>query len=418
MRLPTGLRALSHRDFRLFWTGQLISLIGTWMQSLGQSWLIVELTNSPFKLGLISTLQFTPILLFSLFAGALADRLPKRRLLVITQSTLMLLAFVLSVLVYTKAIQYWHVAVMATILGMVNTLDVPLRQAYVVEMVGKEDLGNAIALNSAIFNGGRLLGPAVAGILVAKYGVATAYLMNGVSFIAVILALLAIRSEGLPRPRQDRSMVQDIKEGIAFVLATPRVMLLMGVLMVVSVFVINYNVLVPVLAKVGLGMEAQGFGLLMSSLGAGALVGSLLLAFTSRRQPPLGLVLGAALTMCVATMSMWGVRSMYGVMPLLFVIGFAQILFTANCNTAIQTTTPDALRGRVMSLYNLVFAGVAPAGALLSGTLTETFGPWDGYLIDGALGLAGALALLTWWRFFRRPTQVSAESSIGAAARS
>jgi predicted MFS family arabinose efflux permease len=401
MRLPSGFRALSHRDFRLFWTGQLISLIGTWMQSVGQSWLIVELTNSPFKLGLIGALQFTPMLLLSLHAGALADRLPKRKLLVGTQTTLMLLAFALSALVWTGKVQFWHVAVLATLLGTVSTLDVPLRQSFVVEMVGKEDLGNAIALNSAIFNGGRLLGPAVAGILVAKYGVATAFLLNGVSFIAVIMALLGIRAEGLPRPRKERSLAADIREGVSFVRRTPTVLLLLSVLMVVSLFVINYGVLVPVLAKDGLQMEAQGFGLLMSALGAGALAGSLLIAFAGRRQPPSGLVLGAALALCAATAAVWGARSIYGAVSLLFVIGFAQILFTANCNTAIQMTTPDELRGRVMSLYALVFAGVVPAGAFLTGSVTEAFGPWVGYLVDGGLGLLGTVVLLSWWRFVR-----------------
>ncbi|MDB4894411.1 MAG: hypothetical protein JWN15_673 [Firmicutes bacterium] len=401
MQFPEGLRALNHRDFRLFWSGQLISLIGTWMQSVGQSWLIIELTNSPLKLGLISALQFTPVLLLSLFAGALADRLPKRKLLIITQTVLMLLAFILAALKYTGHVQYWHVALLATALGIVQALDVPLRQAYLAEMVGKEDLVNAIALNSAIFNGARILGPAVAGILVARFGVALAFFMNGISFIAVIGALVAIRSEGLPRPRRDRTMLQDIREGVTYAVQTPTVLLLLSLLLIVSLFVINYNVLVPVLAKDGLHMEAQGFGLLMSALGAGALAGSVAMAFMGRRQPPQSLVIGAALVLCVATLAVAGAHQFYGAVALLFIIGCAQILFTANCNTAIQMTTPDELRGRVMSLYALVFAGVVPAGAFFTGWVTEAFGPWMGYFADGGLGLVGALLLLGWWRFIR-----------------
>ena len=206
MPFPAGLRALNHRDFRLFWTGQLVSLIGTWMQSVGQSWLVLELTNSPFKLGLIGTLQFGPMLLFSFPAGAIADRLPKRRLILATQTALMLQAFLLAALSWTGHVQYWHVAILASLYGLASTLDMPTRQSFIVEMVGKDDLMNAIALNSAVFNGARIVGPAAAGILVARYGVPMAFLLNGASFLAVLLALLAMHAEGLPHIRPRASM--------------------------------------------------------------------------------------------------------------------------------------------------------------------------------------------------------------------
>ena len=200
MALPAGLRALGHRDFRLFWCGQLVSLIGTWMQSVGQSWLVLELTNSPFRLGLIGALQFGPILLFSFLSGAISDRVRKRRLLLGTQSALMLQAFTLAVLVRTGHVQFWHVAVLAALYGLATTLDMPSRQAYIAHLVPRGDLMNAIALNSAVFNGARVVGPAVAGLLVARYGTAAAFLMNGVSFVAVLAALAAIRTEGAPSP--------------------------------------------------------------------------------------------------------------------------------------------------------------------------------------------------------------------------
>src|SRR5574341_1096011 len=230
MPFPAGFRALNHRDFRLFWTGQLVSLIGTWMQSVGQAWLVLELTNSPFKLGLIGTLQFSPMLCFSFLAGVITDRVPKRRLIIATQTALMLQAFGLSALAWSGHVQYWHVAVLASLYGFANTLDVPTRQSFIVEMVGKDDLMNAIALNSAMFNGARVVGPAVAGLLVARYGVAIAFLLNGVSFLAVIFALLEIRSEGLPQPRGDTSMLQDIATGVRYAVNTPLVSLILSLL--------------------------------------------------------------------------------------------------------------------------------------------------------------------------------------------
>src|SRR6267378_1670628 len=188
MAVPAGLRALRHRDFRLFWSGQLVSLIGTWMQSVGQSWLVLELTNSPFRLGLIGTLQFAPVLFLSFVSGAVSDRLAKRQVLIATQTMLMLQAFTLGALVWSGHVQYWHVAVVASIYGLANTFDMPARQAYVVELVGKTDLVSAIALNSAVFNGARVVGPAAAGLLVARYGPAVAFFVNGASFVAVIAA--------------------------------------------------------------------------------------------------------------------------------------------------------------------------------------------------------------------------------------
>lgn len=415
MRFPNGLRALNHRDYRLFFAGQMISLIGTWMQSVGQGWLIVELTDSAFKLGLISTLQFLPMLCLSLFAGALADRLPKRRTLVMTQTVLMGLALTLSALVWTGVVQYWHVAVMALLLGLVNTLDVPVRQSFTVEMVGgKEDLGNAIALNSALFNGARLLGPAAAGVLVAVWGPALAFMINGLSFMAVIAALLLMRVEGIPKARPRQAMWREVGEGLRYIYRTPVVFFLLSLLMTVSLFVINYQVLVTVLAKSVLNAGAQGYGLLMSSLGAGALVGAMILAFRSRTEPKVNSLVTAAVVLCTATASMYLVHNFYLACAGLFCMGFAQILFTADTNTSIQFLVPDELRGRVMSVYQLVFAGTVPFGSLMTGAIIERFGGSVGFLADGLLGLVGALALIAWWRTARRPGAQPSPAQQGA----
>jgi len=222
-RLPGPLRAFAHRDFRLFWSGQLVSLIGTWMQSVAQSWLVLELTNSPFLLGLVGTLQFAPVLFFSFFAGALADRLPKRRLIITTQSVMCVQAMLLAALVHRGHVQFWHVAVMATVYGLANTVDMPTRQAFVAEMVGKESLRSAIALNSTMFNGARVVGPALAGLVIARWGTAVAFFFNGLSFLAVIAALSALHTAGLPRLRAARSLREEFGVGVAYAIRSPRV---------------------------------------------------------------------------------------------------------------------------------------------------------------------------------------------------
>src|SRR5712692_9184648 len=241
MPWPTALRAFRHRDFRYFWAGQLVLLVGTWMQSVGQAWVVLELTHSPFKLGVISALQFGPMLFLSFLAGALADRVRKRRLLLLTQSALMLQAFALAVLDRTGHIQFWHVATLATLYGIATTLDLPARQSFVVEIVGKHDLINAIALNSAVFNGARVVGPAVAGLLVARYGVAIAFLLNGLSFLGVIAALLAIHNEGEARPRAGDSLGQEILQGLRYAWETPLIVLILAFMLVTSLFIVNFG---------------------------------------------------------------------------------------------------------------------------------------------------------------------------------
>jgi len=403
MRLPAGLRALNHRDFRLFISGQLISLIGTWMQSVAQSWLVLELTNSPFKLGLIGTLQFGPMLGFSFLAGAIADRLPKRRLIIATQTALMLQAFALALLARSGHVQFWHVAVLAVCYGLANTLDMPTRQSFIVEMVGKDDLASAIALNSAMFNGARMIGPAVAGLLVDRFGVAPAFGLNGLSFVAVILALAAMRTEGLPREREGTTVRQDIAAGVRYAVGTPLVALILSLLLVVSLFVINHNVLVPLLARNVLHEGAHGFGLLMAALGIGAVVGALALAMLGQSRPPLPLVIIAAAMASALTLGLAVIRHFPSAVVLLALTGLSQIVFMASCNTTLQMVVPDRLRGRIMSLYAFVFVGVTPIGSFFVGSVAEWLGTPIAYAAGGGLGLLSVLALtLLWWRGWGR----------------
>src|SRR5215510_9167301 len=327
MALPLALRALEHRDFRLFWCGQLVSLVGTWMQSVGQSWLVLELTNSPFKLGLLSTLQFLPMLCFAVVAGAITDRLPRRRLLVGTQLALLVQAFTLSALVWSGHVRYWNVAVLATLLGIVNTVDMPTRQSFIAEMVSRESLMNAIALNSAVFNAARVVGPAVAGLLVARYGVALAFFLNGLSFVAVVGALVMIKAEGMPRPRTGATMAADIQEGIVYALSTPRVALVLALLLPVSLFVMNFNVLVPLFARDVLHEQAHGFGLLMAAMGTGSLAAAVAVAVAGRSRPRMRVILVAAVVATLGTMAVAPVRRFPLATVVLFVIGAATIVF-------------------------------------------------------------------------------------------
>jgi predicted MFS family arabinose efflux permease len=398
MALPAGLRALGHRDFRLFWCGQLVSLIGTWMQSVGQAWLVLELTNSPFRLGVIGALQFGPILLFSFLSGAISDRVRKRRLLLGTQAALMLQAFTLAALVGSGHVQFWHVAVLAALYGLATTLDMPSRQSYIAHLVPRRDLMNAIALNSAVFNGARVVGPAVAGLLVARYGTAAAFLMNGASFIAVLAALAAIRTEGAPSPRRGVGLRAEIAEGVRYAAGTPRVALVMSLLVVVSLFVVNMNVLVPLIARDVLHEGAHGFGLLMAALGVGAVAGALAVAALSVGRPPLGMVVGPALAAAALLLLLSTARHFGPTAAVLVALGFAQIVFMTSCNTTVQIAVPDELRGRVMGLYALVFAGMTPIGALIMGTVAEHWGVSRACAVGGAAGLLLILALTVAWR--------------------
>jgi MFS family permease len=393
MRFPTGLRALNHRDYRLFFSGQLVSLIGTWTQRVAQAWLVLELTNSPFKLGLISALQSAPIFCLALVAGAIADRLPKRRVLIGTQIALMVQAFMLAILSWLGHVQYWHVAVLATCYGLAATLDMPTRQSFVVEMASKADLPNAIALNSSMVSGARMVGPAVAGLLVDRYGVAPAFGFNGLSFVAVIVALAAMRAEGLPGPTQGTTVREDIAAGLRYAFQTPIVALTLSLLSTVGLFVMNHNVLVPLLARDVLHEGAHGFGLLMAAVGIGSIIGALAVAALGKGRPPFSLLLGTAGAASGFTLLLSAIRNFWVAMFILTLVGFSQIVFMANCNSTLQLEVPDRMRGRLMSLYAFVFVGVTPLGSIIVGTIAEWFGVAAAYALAGVAALTFIVVL-------------------------
>src|SRR5262245_18087678 len=398
MQFPTALRALNHRDFRLFWIGQSISSVGSWMQSVWLSWLVLELTNSPFRLGLVSALQFGPVLLFSAVAGVVVDRVPKRRLVLTTQILLMLPAFALAGLVWTGWIRYWHVATLAAVIGLVNALDMPSRQSFLVEMVGREDLLNAIALNSATFNAARVTGPALGGLLIARYGTSVAFLLNALSFLAVVLNLVAGRARSDPRPRRGTTVREDILDGIRYATRTPLVALILILVFSVSSFPMNHGVLVPLFAREELHEGVHVFGLLMASLGAGAVVGAIAIATLGYGRPPLSAVVVPGLGVALAILSLAFVRSFPVAALVLFLVGIMQIIFQNACNTIVQVTVPDELRGRVMGVYMMVFAGATPVGASLIGSVAEGLGVPTACLVGGGLALIGALIQLARWQ--------------------
>src|SRR5262245_1096439 len=395
-RAPARLGALRHRDFRLFWVGQLVSQIGTWMQSVGQAWLVLELTRSPFQLGLVTALQFTPVLLLSAVGGAVSDRMGKRRILLVTQTAMMIQAFVLALLVGSGHVRYWHVAVLAAVYGLGRAMDIPARQAYLTDLVGRSDLPNAVALNSVVFNGARIVGPAAAGLLIARFGVTVAFVLNGVSFIAVLAALLDMTTPGRPDPAGRLGIKEGLLGAVSYAAGTPPIAFTLGLLVVISLLVLNFNVVVPLIARTVLNQGARGFGLLMSCLGSGAVLGAVGLAFLRHGRPPMCHLAGSASALSVGLMFLSLVDHVAVTAILLAALGCCQIVFNTGCNTTLQLSTPDALRGRIMGLYAVTFAGMTPFGSLLVGTIAEHLGVRVACAIGGGAGLlcVGGLVLL------------------------
>src|SRR5256886_7030100 len=372
------LGALRHRNYRLFLTGQIISTIGTWMQSVAMPWLALQLTHSGLLVGLVLAVQFTPVLLGSQFGGIVADRFRKRSILLVTQAAFTIPSFSLFLLSSSGHAMYWEVLIAAAATGTINAFDVPARQSFVVEMVGKQDLMNAIALNSSVFNGAAVVGPSVAGVIIGAVGGPACFLANSVSYLAAVGALLLMRNlPAIVREQHDQRWRQRLAEGASYVVREPVVGLLLIDVAVFSLFAMNRLTLIPLFADQVLHAGASGFGFLMASMGLGALVGALTLAFfpglgaNPARQFWLGLLWVAALL--VFSFSRVFVLSTAA----LFVAGYSQISFVATANSRIQTLTPDGLRGRVMGLYAQALIGVGPLGAMQAGALATLLGaPW------------------------------------------
>jgi len=396
MKLPATLRALQYRNFQLFFSGQLVSLIGTWMQNVSQAWLVYRLTGSSVALGAIGFAGQIPIFLLSPVGGIVADRYPRRLVVIATQTSAMLLAFALAALTLTETVRIWHIFVLSAALGVVNAFDIPARQSFIVEMVGKPDLMNAIALNSSMFNASRVIGPAIAGLLVAGIGEGWCFFVNAVSYIAVIAGLLLMRVARHEKVFHAGSPIANVVEGFRFVLQNPPVHTILALLGTVSMTGMPYIVLMPIFADRVLHGGAAALGWLMGCSGAGALAGALLLASRTDLRGLGRWVAFSALGFGAALVSFSFSRVFWFSAMMLVIVGFNMMIENGSSNTLIQSMVPDRLRGRVMAVYSMVFMGLAPFGSLLAGAAAAKVGaPWT-------LRAAGAVTMAAAGVFFVR----------------
>jgi MFS family permease len=377
-----------HRNYRLFFTGQLVSVIGTWMQNVALAWLVIELTSSPLAVGLLAFCRFIPFTVFGLFAGVVADRIDNRKLVLTTQATSMMFSALLATLVLTGHITLWLVYTLAVLSSMALVFDAPGRHALTFQLVGRDELPNAVALNSSLFNASRVVGPAVAGVLIAAFGVGVCFAINTVSFLAVLTALLLMRPEELvpvTRTGEPPTMMRGIREGLAYVRRTPQARLVLTIVTVVSTVGFNFHVILPLLASETLKEGPEVFGILSAFFGGGALAGALLSAAFGRASWKV-LVAGTG-GFSLALLALAPLDSVWPCAALLFVTGASFSLWTSQANTILQLGAPDHLRGRVVSIYLWAFAGLAPVGGLLAGWLTDLGGTQLSFTVAGGTGL-------------------------------
>ena len=393
-------RSLHIRNYRLFFFGQLVSVTGTWMQTVAQSWLVLNLTGSGVDLGVTVALQFLPMLLFGMWGGLLADRSDKRRLLIGTQVAGGLLAFALWALVATDSVELWMVYVMAFLLGMVTMIDMPTRQAFVIEMVGPDEVPNAVGLNSAMFNTGRILGPAAAGITIASLGIAPAFLANALSYLAVIAALAAMRPDELHRRERAERRRGEVRAGIRYVWENSTLRSTLLLVAVIGMFGFNFVVVLPLLARFTFDGGAGLYSVFTALMSLGSLVGALVAA--SRTEPTRARLLRAGMAFGILMLATAAAPNAVVAGVLLVAVGTAVMLFLATANTTLQLNSDPAMRGRVMALYGLLFLGSTPVGGPMLGWISEHWGPRVGLALGGALSLAAVLAAMSTIRIRRR----------------
>ena len=389
-RIPQMLRALRHRNFQLFFSGQLISLIGTWMDNIAEAWLVYRLTGSSLLLGTVAFAGQIPVFLLAPIGGMVADRWNRQRVVIATQASSMVLAGILAVLTLTRRVTVWEVVVLAALMGAVNAFDIPARQAFLVDMVGREDLMNGIALNSSMFNGARVIGPSIAGILVASIGEGWCFAANSISYIAVIIGLLLMHVNRAPVETMRVSPFEHIVEGFRFVWNTGPIRALLLLLGLVSLVAMPYSVLMPIFAAKILHGNARTLGVLMGATGVGALGGALTLASRTGVKG-LGRWVAVACAsfgtfLILFSLSRWYLLSVALLVP----VGFAMMMQMASSNTLIQAMVPDRLRGRAMAVYSMMFMGMAPMGALLSGWSADHLGAQWTLAIGGVGAIVGA----------------------------
>jgi MFS family permease len=404
-RLTAAFRSLKHRNFRLFFGGQLISLVGTWMQTIAEAWLIYRLTGSSVLLGLLGFVGQIPIFLLSPIGGLAADRWPRQRVVITTQIASMLLGFTLAALTLTGRIRVWEIIMLATLLGVVNAFDVPARQSFLIEMVGREDLLNAIALNSSMFNGARVAGPAVAGLLVARIGEGWCFFVNGVSYIAVLAGLLMMRIENSLVAHDGSSPIEKLCEGFRFVRHARPIRTLLILLGVVSFMALPFSVLMPIFADRILHGGASAYGDLMGAVGLGAMFGALSLAMRQELRG-LGKIVAYSAIGLGASLTLFGAsRWFWASFVALTLAGFTMMMQFTSINTLIQAMVPDQLRGRVMSLYSMMFLGMTPIGSLVAGAMADRIGAPVTVALGGLASLAGGIVFARKWPSLRGPAR-------------
>jgi len=390
MKLPATLRALQYRNFQLFFSGQLISLIGTWMQNVAQAWLVYRMTGSSVLLGAVGFASQIPSFIFSPVAGIVADRNRRHRVVIATQTASMLLAFALAAVVLTGVVRIWHIFVLAILLGIVNAFDIPARQSFMVEMVGRNDLMNAIALNSSMFNASRVAGPAIAGILVASIGEGWCFFANAVSYIAVIVGLLLMKLPPHQKVKHEESPLAHVIEGFRWVIHNTPVHAILMLLGVVSLTAMPYSVLMPIFADRILHGGAKALGTLMGATGVGALIGALLLA-SRKTLKGLGSWVAISATGFGAFLIAFAYSRLYWLsIAILVPAGFALMIEMGSSNTLIQSMVPDRLRGRVMAVYSMMFMGMGPIGSLLAGAAADGIGAPGTVAAGGLICMAAA----------------------------
>ncbi|MFC1804467.1 MFS transporter [Candidatus Omnitrophota bacterium] len=377
--------SLSIRNFRIYWIGMFVSLVGTWIQIIALSWLVFQLTDSEFLLGVTGFLSFIPVFLLSLFGGVAADRMNKRSILLFTQTVFMCLAFILAALTHLQIVRVPHIMFIALLSGVVMAFDAPSRQAIIVELVGKRYLLNAVALNAVAFNSSRMIGPALAGILVATIGMSGCFYINGISFLAMIVALLAIRIDSGRMGAAKNSLSKDLAEGLEFIRRHRAILILISMVGVTSLFGISYMILMPVFARNVLLVGMKGLGFLMSAVGIGALIAGLILAGLGDFPHKGRLLVFSSITFSISLILFSLSKSYLFSLGFLVLLGWAGVTTTAIINSLLQRLSPDEVRGRVMSAFMFTFAGIMPFGNLLAGSLAEAIGAPLTVALGGAI---------------------------------
>jgi MFS family permease len=392
MKYKNLVRALRHRNYKLFFSGQLVSLIGTWMQSLAMGWLVYRLSNSAFMLGLVGFASQIPTFFISPFAGVFLDRWNKHKTIVITQSLSMFQAFVLAYLVLSGTIQVWHIVLLNVFIGMVNGFDIPARQSFIVEMIeDRSDLGNAIALNSSMFNAARLIGPSVAGLLIAAVGEGMCFLINAVSYVAVIISLLAMNINYVKYSHQDKHVLAGLKQGIKYAWRFIPIRTILLMISMLSLAGMPYTILMPVFAREILKGGSHTLGFLVGAIGVGALCGALYLA-SRKTVRGLGKIISTAAVLFGVSLIVFSFsHNLIFSLVMLVITGMSMMIHMASCNTILQTIVDDKMRGRVMSYYTMAFMGMTPFGSLIFGGLASLIGAPHTLIVGGGFCLIAGL---------------------------